>query len=82
MTIHVPDSAKALIDDQATKAGYANAGEYVLSLVERDRSRVLRQEIETQLAEAIASPSSPMTEDDWSDIRQLGRKIIEQENGR
>jgi hypothetical protein len=78
MTISISDSAKALIDDQAAKAGYSDSGEYLLSLVERDRNRVLREEIESKLAEAVASPSAPMTARDWEDIREQGRRMIEQ----
>ena len=78
MTISVPESAKALIDKQAAQAGYSDAAEYLLALVERDRNRVLRDEIESKLLEAVASPSSPMTARDWEDIREQGRRMIEQ----
>jgi hypothetical protein len=78
MTISVPDSAKVLIDQQAAQAGYADPAEYLLSLVERDRNRALRQDIETKLMDAVASPSSPMTAGDWDDIREQGRRMIEQ----
>lgn len=77
MTISVPDSAKALIEKQAAKAGYADSAEYLLALVERDRHSALREEIESKLAEAVSSPSSPMTPQDWKDIREQGRRMIE-----
>lgn len=82
MTISVPDSAKTLIEEQAAKAGYADSAEYLLSLVERDRSRGLREEIESKLIEAVGSPSSPMTREDWDHIRQQGQRIIKQEKRR
>jgi hypothetical protein len=77
MTISVPDSAKAMIDEQAARAGYSDSGDYLLSLVERDRNRAIRDEIESKLAEAIASESSPLTRQDWENIRQQGRQIVE-----
>lgn len=82
MTISVPDSAKAFIEEQAAKAGYATASDYVVSLVERERNRTLRQDVEAKLAEAVAAPSSPMTKGDWEDIRREGRRIIDERKGR
>jgi Arc/MetJ-type ribon-helix-helix transcriptional regulator len=76
MTISFPDSVKALIEERAAKSGYASSAEYLLSLVERDRNRAFREEIEAKLAEAVAAPSAPMTREDWDDIRREGMKII------
>lgn len=82
MTISVPDSAKAFIEEQAAKAGYATASDYVVSLVERERNRTLRQDVEAKLAEAVVAPSSPMTKGDWEDVRREGRRIIGERKGR
>ena len=78
MTISISDKAKAQIEAQAAKAGYADSADYLLSLVEQDRNRQLREEIESKLSEAIASSSSPMTAQDWTDIRVEGRRMIDQ----
>ena len=78
MTISISDSAKALIEERAAKAGYSDSGEYMISLVEQDRNRVLREDIESKLAEALPSPSSPMAAREWDDIREQGRRMIEQ----
>jgi hypothetical protein len=82
MTISVPDSAKAVIEEQATKAGYTSPTDYLLSLVERDRRRSLREEIEAKLLEAAASPSTPFTKADWDDIEREGTRIISERSGR
>ena len=81
MTIRIPDSAKELIEQQAAKAGYADTGDYLVALVERDRNRALRDEIEAKLVEAVNAPSSPMTSSDWDDIRKQGRRILGRESG-
>jgi antitoxin ParD1/3/4 len=82
MTISVPDSAKAFIEEQASKGGYASAEEYLVALLERERNRALREEIEQKLLEAVNSPSSPMAREDWEEIRREGRRLIEQRKGR
>ena len=82
MTLSIPESSKALIEQQASKAGYATPEEYLLSLVERDRHRALREEIEAKLVEALASPSAPMTREDWGDIERMGMRILAEGKGR
>jgi hypothetical protein len=82
MRISIPEAARPLIEERMAKAGYDDAGEYILSLIERDRHRALREEVEELLLEAIDSPTTPMTSKDWDDIRRVGRKMIEKRKPR
>ncbi len=79
--IQLPDSLKAFLDDQVAAGGYENASAYVRDLVEADRLRKVREDLEAKLTEAIESPSSPMAAGEWEEIRQEGRRQIEERKG-
>jgi len=70
------------VEKEMAKAGYEDAGEYVLSLIKQGRQKVRRDQIEEMLLEALDSPSSPMTKKDWDDIRRIGRRMIGQQKSK
>ncbi|HRK32122.1 MAG TPA: type II toxin-antitoxin system ParD family antitoxin [Tepidisphaeraceae bacterium] len=74
--IDLPPDLKSYIDEQVTLGRYRDASECVQSLVEADKMRRLRSEIETDLLEAVRAPSTDFTEQDWEDIRTLGHREI------
>ena len=80
--VSLPEKASAFVDTQAAKSGYRDAGEYLAALVEQERGRALREELEQKLSAAMQSPSSPMTAQDWDDIRREGRRTIAERGGR
>ncbi len=82
MRITIPDAKKSLVEKEMAKAGYEDAGEYVLSLIKQGRQKVRRDQIEEMLLEALDSPSSPMTKKDWDDIRRIGRRMIGQQKSK
>ena len=80
--VSLPEKSSEFVEAQAAKSGYRDAGEYLAALVEQERARAIREELEQQLVTAVNSPSSPMTAADWDDIRREGRRIIEERRGR
>jgi hypothetical protein len=82
MRISLPDAAKPLVAKQMAKAGYDDAGEYVMSLIERDERRSFQEEVEQMLLEAVDSPSIPWTPQLKEEILRLGRKMNTKRKGR
>ena len=75
--IHFSSEMKRLVEAQAAARGFDTASEYVRALVEADRDGARRAEIEQALLEAMDGPSTPLTAQDFDDIRRQGRAIIE-----
>jgi Arc/MetJ-type ribon-helix-helix transcriptional regulator len=71
-TLHLslPEPLKHFVEEQTAKGGFRSESDYLQSLV----SEAQQREVEKQLLEGLASPASPMTPDDWADLR---RQIIE-----
>jgi hypothetical protein len=82
MRISIPEAARPLVEKQMAKAGYEDAGEYLMSLIERERHRALRKEVEEMLLEAIKEPSTPLTKELLNQIRREGRRVIAQRKTR
>jgi antitoxin ParD1/3/4 len=82
LDLRLPDAVRAYIDDQVARRGYRDVSEYFLSLVEADRLRDIRSELEAKLNEAVRSPSTPLTSQDWADIRRQGIETIRRRTGR
>ena len=75
--IHLPDKLQGYLNDQVTRRGYKNASEFVKELIEADRQRQVRQEVESMLLETIDGPFDPWTNEDVDDIRAVGHRLIE-----
>jgi antitoxin ParD1/3/4 len=82
MRINIPDAKKPFVEKQMVKDGYKNPGEYFLSLVEQQRVRRRRDEIDELLLEALKEPASPMTQDDWDWVRREGRRMLARRKSR
>lgn len=78
LNIAVPESAKDFIDRQVAAGGYASAQDYVLALLEADRRRRVRDDVEAELLKGLASPSAILDDAEWDDIRATGERLIEQ----
>jgi putative addiction module CopG family antidote len=74
--IAVPESARDFIQDQVSAGRFRDTDEYILALIEADRSRKIREEIETKLLEGLRSPSALMEDSEWDEIRQTGEKLV------
>jgi hypothetical protein len=79
--IDLPGELQRYVEEQATTRGFGTPGEYVQSLLEQDRLRNLRAEVEAFLVDAVRSPSTPLTGQDWDDIRRRGRAMLERRRG-
>jgi len=76
LNISVPESAKQHIDQQVSAGAYADAADYITALIEADKHRKLRDEVEAMLLEGVDSPSTPLTDADFEEVERLGTAYL------
>jgi antitoxin ParD1/3/4 len=70
MNISLPDSMRQFIEHQVARGGYGTISEYFRELVRQDKKRKAQEQLETLLLEGLSSgEATPMTDQDWEDIR-------------
>ncbi len=82
MNISLPDSMRAYVEEQVTRGGYSTLSEYFRELVRQDQKRKAQERLETLLLEGLSSgTATPMTLEDWKDIRQAVHERIAKRQG-
>jgi len=84
LTIHLPDDLRPLAEARASESGHASIETYVESLIRdagaatpvefdvpADLSPGSEQELEAALRKGLAGRFTPMTTDDWAELRKL-----------
>jgi antitoxin ParD1/3/4 len=75
MNISLPGPLKEFVDSQVAAGAYSSASEYIRRLIREDQERSQREEIDQKLLEALdEGHSTPMTPQDWEDIRREVRQ--------
>ena len=69
MNISLPEPLKLFVEEQVSKGGFRTASEYVGELIREAQRRADRHELEAQLLAGLHSPTSEMTTDEWSALR-------------
>jgi antitoxin ParD1/3/4 len=73
LPITLPESLTTYLQTQIASGHYATPSDYIQALIQADRDRQAR--LETLALEGIQSGSAtPMTPDDWSQIRATVRR--------
>jgi antitoxin ParD1/3/4 len=77
VTIALPDYLKEFVDAEAAARGLGSAREYLYQLVTSAHLEKHREQIERLLLQGLDSgPATPMTAQDWQEIRQqIGRHL-------
>ena len=70
MNISLPEPLKLFVEEQVTSGGYSTASEYLRELIREAQRRKERQELEAKLVAGLQSPTSEMTADDWTALRE------------
>ena len=80
INISLPDTLKAEVEQVIAKDGYGNASEFFRELVRNHLKERQQRELENLLLEGIRSgDASPLTKQDFADIRARGlQKLKEQ----
>lgn len=71
LNISLPDTLQEFVNTEAAQGGFPDAGEYVRALVQDAQARRAQENLEAALLQGLDSgPSTPMTGQDWTRIRQ------------
>ncbi len=69
MNISLPPALREWVEQEVASRGLGSASEFVRDLIRRERETSLRARVDQTLLEALKTPSSEMTDDDWADIQ-------------
>lgn len=82
MNISLPDSMRAYVENQVASGGYSTASEYFRELVRSDQKRKANEHLEALLLEGLQSgTATPLTDQDWQDIRQSVHQKVAKRQG-
>ena len=82
INISLPDMMRAYVEEQVADGCYSTISEYFRELVRQDQKRKAKEHLETLLLEGLNSGSAtPLTEQDWDDIRQAVRSKVQGNKG-
>jgi antitoxin ParD1/3/4 len=83
MTLSLPDSVREFVEAQIVQGGFRDINADFLALVAEDRQRrEFDEAVLPLLQEAIESgPATPMTRDDWDEIRREVREKLAKPRG-
>ncbi len=82
INISLPDELRAYVEEQVAKGGYSTLSEYFRELVRSDQKRKATERLETLLLEGLDSgTATPMTQQDWEDIRAGVRERVAKRTG-
>jgi hypothetical protein len=70
LTVTFPDDLYRCMERRAAEHRCASVNDYLEHLVRQDLLEECRDEIEAKLLEALQSPASEMTAEDWDDLRR------------
>jgi antitoxin ParD1/3/4 len=75
MNIALTAKLKAFVQREVRRRGYASASEYVRELIRGEQERQAITALEAEFLKGLESgPSTPMTPQDWQDIREEVRR--------
>ena len=70
MNISLPEPLKLFVEQQVSKGGYSTVSEYLRELIREAQRRTDRQELEAKLLAGLQSPTSEMSADEWTALRE------------
>jgi antitoxin ParD1/3/4 len=71
VNISLPDSMKLFLEEQAAKGGYGTTDEYLRALIREAQRREAKAKLEALLLQGLDSGEpTPMTDEDWDEMRR------------
>jgi antitoxin ParD1/3/4 len=70
MNISLPEPLRLFVEQQVSKGGYSTVSEYLRDLIGEAQRRTDRQELEAKLLAGLQSPTSEISADDWTTLRE------------
>jgi antitoxin ParD1/3/4 len=75
MNFTLPESLRDFVEDQVKTNGYGSVSEYLRELIRDAQKRKAEEKLEMLLLEGLQSgESTPMTAEDWADLRREVRE--------
>jgi len=78
MNISLPPALKEYVDDQVNTGNFSTVSEYIRQLIREDQKRTEREDIDRKLIEAIDGGTTPLTAEDWQQVREEVRRRASQ----
>ncbi len=71
LNISLPEALKEFVEAQVAEGAYGSASEFVRELIREAQKRKAKERVEALLLEGLNSgEATPMTSQDWEDLRQ------------
>lgn len=70
--VSLPDALQAHIEKRVAEGRHTTPSDYIQALIQEDLARDAHRELEAKLLEALDTPASEMTKEDWTEIRREG----------
>ncbi len=78
MNVSLPDTMREYIEQQVKAGGYGSVSEYIRDLIRQDQKRKAKEQLETLLLEGLDSgTATPISDQDWTEIRQAVREKLD-----
>jgi len=82
LNVSLPDALGKFVQERITQGGYNTADDYLRELIHEDQRRKAQEKLDGLLQEGLDSgPSTPMTAQDWADIRREVRRQGAEQTG-
>lgn len=79
MNISLPSSMKEFVEKEVASEGYGTVSEFFRELLRDAKKRREEERLEKLLLESLDSPASPMTKNDWKEIKERGLARLQRE---
>jgi antitoxin ParD1/3/4 len=77
INISLPEEMRVYVEEQVANEGYSTTSEYIRQLIRQDRQQKAEKQLEKLLLEGLNSgEATPMTAEDWTEIRQAVKNKI------
>ena len=79
INISLPAPMKKWVEEQAVKKGYGTTDAFFLEMLRREKELEARERVDDLLTEALSNGKpTPLTREDWEDIRKKGRELAKE----
>lgn len=75
MNISLPPALRQWVEQQVEIRGFGTASEFVRDIIRREREKLLRDQVDQNLLEALQTPVRELADRDWPEIRRQGQKL-------
>ena len=81
ITVILPEPLRVFVEEQIAKGRYNSESDYLQALIREAQLREAKNQLEAKLMEGLQSPVSPMTAEDWAELKQQMRDRSPELNG-